>query len=76
MRQYIHLMMVTSISMIITFILHCIMEHVPSRNSFSRFYLIDYLRDYGLMLHCYYNKGIRMYRFRLQYNLYIHFFSK
>ncbi len=63
MEKHVHIMIATSISMIITFTLHCIMEHVPSRKSFLRLYWIDYYRDYGLIVRCYYNYGISVYRF-------------
>jgi hypothetical protein len=63
MDYEVHLTIVTSLSMIVTFVLHCIMEHTPSRHSFLRFYLIDYFRDYALYIRCFCNKGISMYRF-------------
>jgi hypothetical protein len=63
MHDQIHLMIVTSLSMIITFVLHCFMEHVPSRDSFLRLYWINHFRDYGLFMRCFYNQGISMYNF-------------
>jgi hypothetical protein len=63
MHDHVHLMIVTSLSMIMTFLLHCIMEHTPSRDSFLRLYWFDLLRDYGLLIRCIYNQGIGMYHF-------------
>ncbi len=50
MHARIHLMIAISISMIITLILHCIVEHIPSRNSFLQHYWIDSLRDMVLIV--------------------------
>jgi hypothetical protein len=63
MHDRVHLMIATSLSMIITFVLHCFMEHVPSRDSFLQVYFMDYFRDYGLLIRCFYNQGISMYNF-------------
>ena len=49
--------------MIMTFVLHCIMEHTPSTQSYLRLYSIDYLRDFGLYVRCLFNHGISMYHF-------------
>jgi hypothetical protein len=58
MNSTVHLMLVTTMSMIITFILYCIMEYVPSRKSFLQLYCLDYFRENGLMVRSLYNKGI------------------
>jgi hypothetical protein len=65
MRGTVHLTIATSLSMIITFILHCIMEHTPSRQSFLRFYLLDFFRDIALYCRSFYNNGRSMYRFSI-----------
>ena len=61
MHNLVHLMIVTSLSMIITFVLHCIMEHIPVRQSSLQLYWIDSFRDFGLTIRCFYNQGISMY---------------
>jgi hypothetical protein len=61
MHARIHLMIAISISMIITLILHCIVEHIPSRNSFLQHYWIDSLRDMVLIVRCVYNLGMSIY---------------
>jgi hypothetical protein len=58
MHHQVHLMIATSLSMIITFALHLVMEHVPSRHSFLRIYWIDQYRDYALVARCLYNKYV------------------
>jgi hypothetical protein len=63
MHFEVHLIIVTSLSMIMTFILHCIMEHTSSTQSYLRLYSIDYLRDIGLYARCLFNHGISMFHF-------------
>jgi hypothetical protein len=63
MHFEVHLVIATSLSMIMTFALHCIMEDTPSTQSYFRLYSIDYLRDIGLYARCLFNHGISLYRF-------------
>jgi hypothetical protein len=49
----IHLMIATSLSMMMTFILYCILKNIPPRHSFLQEYLINIQRDYGLLLRCF-----------------------
>jgi hypothetical protein len=84
MHNQVHLMIVTSLSMIITFALHCIMERIPVRQSCLQLYWINFFRDFGLTIRCVYNQGISMHHFRIillficshffrEYNMYLLF---
>lgn len=61
MHFQIHLMIVTSLSMMMTFILDWILNDISPRQSFFQEYLINLERDYGLLLRCFTNRGISIY---------------
>ncbi|CAF1095271.1 unnamed protein product [Rotaria sordida] len=58
MHDQVHLTIVTSLSIIITFVLHCTMIDIPVRQTYLQVILIDFLRDLGLTIRCLYNQGI------------------
>ena len=58
MHDDIQLMIATSTSMIITFVIDSIMKYTPWTQSFLQRYFIDIIRDYTLGARCVYNKGI------------------
>ncbi|CAF1027273.1 unnamed protein product [Rotaria sordida] len=58
MLDQVHLTIVTSLSIIITFVLHYIMNDIPVRQTYLQVSLIDFLRDLGLTIRCLYNQGI------------------
>jgi hypothetical protein len=58
MNFSIHLMIVINLSMIITFGLYLIMDHVPSRHTFIRIYWIDQYRDSAIVMRCLLNNGL------------------
>ena len=59
MHDNIHLMIATSTSMIITFLIHSLLEYIPSTQSFLQRYFIDFIHDFSLAARCQYNQGIR-----------------
>ena len=63
MHSRIHFAIATSLSMIMTFTLHCIMEHIPLTQSYLRLYLLDHIRNFCLSNRCFFIEGMRMCRF-------------
>ena len=52
MHSEIHLIVAISLSMIVTFGLHCAMEDVPPRDSAFQRVLVDFVRDSMLLMRC------------------------
>lgn len=75
MHGNIHLMVATSTSIIMTFVIHSIMEYTLSTQSFLQRYVIDFCRNYVLVIPCLYNEGISMNRFFIMMVYYYYSFS-
>ena len=70
MHPRVHLIIATSWSMIITFVIHSIMQYVPLRNIILQRYYIEYFHSCNLYVRCIYNRGMSKY-FCVHPNVYI-----
>jgi hypothetical protein len=61
MNEPIHLTLATSCSMIITYVIYCIMQLLPLRNTILQRYLIGIYHDCDLYINCIYTRGISIY---------------
>jgi hypothetical protein len=55
MNAYVHIMLSTTFSMIITFTLHCVLHQTRVDSSIVQQYMFDVMRDYMIAVRCWFD---------------------